>query len=238
MRMNKPVPSSKPVRPKASKRKARSDSVDHKARPPRQERSQRRFDAILDATRELLKESNIEDLSFNDIAQKAGVSPPSVHYIFPSMSALLAELIKRFHIQYSEEFRQMESRIDATDIRSWQDWVRSMAQSNRNYFNAHRDIAEMALGPIMNRASRHAIIAVNASFSHSIISTMNNIFVMPEVPDLHRKMTLALEVFDALWGRAYLERGHIDDESFEESVNIVIAYLRTILPETLALRPA
>ncbi|MDZ4298311.1 MAG: TetR/AcrR family transcriptional regulator [Moraxellaceae bacterium] len=224
------------IRPKVSKRKSRSDEVDHKARAPQQQRSQRRFDAILDATTELLKTSNVEDLSFNDIAEKADISPPSVHYMFPSMSALLDELLKRFNRRYTDIFFEIEHKLSVTKVTSWQSWIRSMAEANREHFNSNRAFAEIALGPIMNRASRHAIIAVNATLASSMIGSMSSIFMLPEVPDLHRKMTLSLDVFDALWGRAYMEHGTIDEATFEESIQVVIAYLRLILPETLAQR--
>lgn len=234
--MTKPPTATGRIRPKASKRKARSPLVEHQPRAPRQARSQRRFDAVLDATRRLLRHANIEDLSFQDIAGEAGISPASIHYMFPSMSALLSALIQRFHLQYTDEFADMERRLGEAQLPSWQAWIRAMAEANRGYFNAHRDIAEMALGPNLNRASRHAITEVNTAFAAAIIGALEKLFVMPAVPGLHRRVTHALEVFDALWGRAYLENGSIDDATFEESVQIVIAYLRTILPETLGRR--
>jgi hypothetical protein len=45
-------------------------------------------------------------------------------------------------------------------------------------------------------------------------------------------------VVDALWSRSYMLKGHIDDEMFEESMRIVLAYMRGVLPETLTLRSA
>ena len=234
--MAKNGPTAQTVRPRASQRKARSTSVDHKARPPQQARSQRRFERILDATRELLKDSNIEDLSFSDIAARAGASAPSVHYMFPSMSALVTELISDFHRQYMAEFHQMENHLAMTEVPSWQEWIRRMADSNRNYFNENRDISELALGPLMNRATSQAITAVNTAFANSISRSLQRLFLLPEQPDLPRKMLRALEVFDGLWGRAYLEQGRIDEVTFEESLHIVIAYLRTILPENLVPR--
>ncbi len=234
--MSSPISQTDAIRPKVTKRKARGDVVEHKAREPLQQRSRRRFDAILDAACELLNTANVEDLSFNDIASKAGVSPPSVNYMFPSMSALLDELLKRFNHRYTDEFFEMEHRLSVTEVTSWQGWIRSLAEANREHFNANRAFAEIALGPMMNRSSRHAIIAVNATFASSMIGSMSSIFMLPEVPDLHRKITLSLEVFDALWGRAYMEHGEIDETTFEESVQIVTAYLRLVLPETLSRR--
>ena len=85
------------VRPKASKRKGRTTVVGQMARAPTQERSQKRVEDILSATRDLLESARIEGISFYDIAKKAGMSPASIHYFFPSMAALRLELMNRYN---------------------------------------------------------------------------------------------------------------------------------------------
>lgn len=69
------------VRRKASQRKGRTETLEHRARRPLQKRSLDRFNSILEATEVLLETANIEDISFYDIARQADLPPASVHYL-------------------------------------------------------------------------------------------------------------------------------------------------------------
>ena len=191
------------VRPKASQRKARSAVVPRNARAPTQERSQKRFDAILDATQELLEKARIEDISFSDIARKAGISPASVHYLFPNIAAVRVELSRRNNRDLVAQIAGMAAELVESREPSWQQWLRSLAGGARRVFNSSRAV-----------------------------------FIVPEIPNLEMMLSLASEVFDALWSRSYMLQGHIDDETFEESMRVVLAYMRAVLPETLTLRAA
>jgi AcrR family transcriptional regulator len=223
------------VRPKSSRRKGRSDTIEHVARRPVQERSRQRFELILAAVEELLQTANIEDISFYDIARRAGISPASIHYLFPTMTALRIELGKR-HLQISTDDVIDAHRVLARMRNpSWQDWLHEMGRRARDQANSKRHIAESWLAPMAHRDSRLAAIEQNNKIGRSLHESLREVFVVPEIPGLEHKFALAAEIADAIWSRAYVLHGHIDDDSFEESIRIQIAYLRTVLPETLPL---
>lgn len=225
------------VRPKASKRKVRAESFEHKARPPAQERSQRRFQAILDAAEDLLRTSNIEDVSFHDIAARAGVSPASVHYHFPSMAALRIELVRAYNESATASVIDGQRKVAAEADPRWQGRVRSILSSTRDYFNEHRHVCEVLLGPSLHRDARFFAMEYNEKAAQALLDGMRAVFIVPEVPGLLEKWVVTCEVTDALWSRSYLKHGRITDEAFEESVHLVTSYLRSLLPETLPLRP-
>ena len=52
-------------------------------------------DIILDALQELLKTQDLQNISVNDIAQKAGVGKGSIYYYFNSKDAIVDALIER-----------------------------------------------------------------------------------------------------------------------------------------------
>lgn len=225
-----------PVRPKASQRKGRTAVVVHTARAPTQERSQRRFSAILDATEALLEKARIEDISFYDIARKAGISPASVHYLFPSMAAVRLELTRRSNSDLLAVLAQVTAEVEAAGEQSWQHWVRALAERVRRLFNESRPLAEITLGPTLNRETRVSNVETNDLVAKSLLEAMRSVFLVPEIPRLELMFSLAGDVFDALWSRSYTLHGQIDDETFEESMRMVLAYLRAVLPETLTLR--
>lgn len=224
------------VRPRASQRKARSAVVPRNARAPTQERSQKRFNAILDATQALLEKARIEDISFSDIAIKAGISPASVHYLFPNVAAVRVELSRRNNRDLVTQIAGMAGELAASGEPSWQQLLRSLAGGVRRIFNNDRAMSEITLGPIMSREGRLSNIESNGVIAKSILETLQAVFILPEIPNLEMMLSLASEVCDALWSRSYMLQGHIDDETFEESMRVVLAYMRSVLPETMTLR--
>ncbi len=61
----------------------------------RQDRSRATVDAILEASARLFAEGGLENITTNEIAERAGVSVGSLYQYFPSKHAILGELIDR-----------------------------------------------------------------------------------------------------------------------------------------------
>lgn len=71
-------------------------------RRPRQQRSRRRVESILDAAAELLEEVGYRALTTNAIASKAGTSIGSIYQFFPNKNAVVAEVVKGFRTQLNQ----------------------------------------------------------------------------------------------------------------------------------------
>lgn len=225
------------IRPKATQRKRRSGSDQGVlARQPTQDRSIQRFEEILKAAEDLLQTANIEDLSFYDIARQAELPPASVHYLFPTVAAVRIELGKRYLEETSEFVLGAQGALAAQRNPTWQEWVKTIAVAFRDHLNANRPIAEVTLGPELHRLTRIYRIGVNERAAKALVENMDAVFLLPEIPGLETKFIYVAEMVDALWSRAYIKYGQIDDQSLDEAVAMQISYLRTILPEVLILR--
>lgn len=55
----------------------------------------KKYDMILDALQQLLKEKKIQNISVSEIARKAGIGKGSIYYYFPSKDAILDALIEQ-----------------------------------------------------------------------------------------------------------------------------------------------
>jgi hypothetical protein len=97
-------------------------------------------------------------------------------------------------------------------------------------------MSEIMLGPTLHRESRRTSVAMNYTFGSAALVMMQDVFVMPDIPDLAKYYAFSSGIAEALWGNAYAQCGRIDDETFEESVRATVAYLRCFLPETLRLK--
>ena len=65
-------------------------------RVPRQERAQKRIEAIVDAAEEVLLESGYSGLTTNAIAARAGASIGTLYQFFPNKDAIVAALAERY----------------------------------------------------------------------------------------------------------------------------------------------
>lgn len=73
-------------------------------REPRQERSRRTFDALLDAAGNLLGKVGIERISTNLICERAQVTPPALYRYFDDKYAILYALAERLMRRQNEAF--------------------------------------------------------------------------------------------------------------------------------------
>lgn len=63
-------------------------------RQPTQERSKKRVDDILKASKQLIAEKGSAKLKIHDIAERAGVTPASIYQYFPSKNAIMLALVE------------------------------------------------------------------------------------------------------------------------------------------------
>ena len=59
----------------------------------------KKYDRILDALQQLLKDRTIQNISVSEIAKAAGIGKGSIYYYFPSKEAILNALIERSYEQ-------------------------------------------------------------------------------------------------------------------------------------------
>jgi AcrR family transcriptional regulator len=224
------------VREKSSQRKGRTSQVVRSARIPTQERSKKRYQSILDATLHILQSTDIENISLHDIGKVAELPPPSVHYLFNTVTSIFIVLNKNFN-SYLTEFILEHSRNQGfAHVNSWQELTRSAMTIAKEQLNSNRAMSEIMLGPVMHRSMRLTNLETNRYHGSASLALFDQFFVVPDAPKLATYLMYAAEIADGLWAGAYSRFGKIDDETFEESVRACIAYLRCYFPENMQAR--
>lgn len=71
-----------------------------------------KLDLILDAFRELLENEDIQHISVNEIAKKAGIGKGSIYYYFSSKDEILNALIKRTYADVLEMAKELVHQTD------------------------------------------------------------------------------------------------------------------------------
>jgi AcrR family transcriptional regulator len=87
-------------------------------RKPQQDRSRKTYERLLDVTGQLLEEVGVDRVSTNLVAERAGVSPPTVYHYFADKYALFRALGERLmaaqNALVTVNFHQPEAEIAAT----------------------------------------------------------------------------------------------------------------------------
>ncbi len=84
------------------------NASNNQRRRPSQERSKKRYDAILYAAKDLIAEKGSARLKIQDIAERAGVTPASIYQYFPSKNAITLALAK---YTFDNAFDSLESNL-------------------------------------------------------------------------------------------------------------------------------
>ena len=75
--------------------------------------NQQKYDQILDAMQELLKNRNVQTISVSEIAHTAGIGKGSIYYYFPSKDAIYEALVER---NYEKPLSTAKNLAEQTDI--------------------------------------------------------------------------------------------------------------------------
>lgn len=160
-----------------------------KRHTPRQARSERTVDTILQTTARLLQADGFEALSTNKVAKAAGMTPPALYRYFPNKYALLKELAERLMARQNAALAATEIDPDALEeslvaVLQGQLDV-TMAQSGGGWIMRSLHAAPM-LSAVRIASHEQAALQLTRRFAATF----------PEVPaqDLRRKMRLAVEL--------------------------------------------
>jgi AcrR family transcriptional regulator len=77
-------------------------------RAPRQERGQRRVEAILDATAALIAEEGVSGVTMHRVARRSGTTTGSMYHFFPDRETLLGALVER----HAQAWRALTAQVE------------------------------------------------------------------------------------------------------------------------------
>jgi len=131
------------------------------ARPPRQERGQKRIDEILDAAAGLVEEMGPEAVTVQAISARAGASKGSMYHFFPDRESVLEALVER-HVDALRARLEDErgARAEAA-ARSASEAVRAFLEPVDAYVQRHPDLTRILREPASLRrlASQRGTLA-------------------------------------------------------------------------------
>jgi AcrR family transcriptional regulator len=199
---------------------------------PTQERSRRRFEAILDAADRLLERSEPAEFSIYALAPEAGMSAPSIYHFFRSPTLVLMALADRYLAALLD---LMDAPLPA-GLTAWQELEDHLFERAREFFGAHAPARKLLLGAAYSSEIRKRDLNNDVRIAEKALVTFQRVFTLPASPDMLDHFVEMIVINEAIWALSYHRHGRITDEMNARARLARVAYARSFLPERLELR--
>jgi len=218
---------------KKNPRQKKLTSSQKGAKRPNQARSKAKVEAILRAAETLLAKHTQEEIGPYEIAKEAGIPPASVYYFFPALDDLWAELTVNISRRSTMSILQTGLSSESAAATNWQALFALNLKSIVDFYNKNPALAELILGPNSSREIYAAFDEGYLTSARIAEKILKKYFQLPNIPKLRLKLVTAMTASEAIMKKSYRTHGFITDELEQESLGLLIAYMRTILPEEL-----
>lgn len=198
-------------------------------RRPKQERSQRKFNQILDYGEAFLDKHGHGEFALNDVAKDLDIAVGSVYHFFSSKDALLLALADRI----LDGFADMSARIDNESAETWQDIWRDASAMARDQYRASKPAMTLIFGPACGWEIRLADATGNIRIAEALARSLRRAFDFSFCENLDDLTLRGIVISDAFFRQSYLEHGTITDEYWQMSLDAAFAYLSGFIPKHL-----
>jgi len=197
----------------------KSHSVTH-------QRGRERRQQLLDAAYELLCERKIEEVTFRDIAARAGVPEGSAYHFYANRYDLFAALANELSSLFVAAHRR---RLAAPLRRDWRNLATHMVDVGARVYAENPPARQLLIGgktpPEVKQADRMNDRAV-AAVMHQVFARH---FDIPPSDEMQAAFYYFIEITDLIFTLSVIEHGEITPAMLAEAKRAGIGYLATYL---------
>jgi AcrR family transcriptional regulator len=197
-----------------------------KAPSTTRKRGRERRKLLLKAAYELLCAREIEDVSFRDIAKKAGVPEGSAYHFFANRFDVFSALAKELGDQFIEAHQR---KVPPSRCKSWQALAEYLVEVGAKVYAKNPPARQLLIGgktpPEVKQADR-----IN---DRSVGNVMHEVFAehfeLPESDEMRDAFYYFIEITDLIFTLSVIEHGEITSTMLAEAKRAGIGYLGTYL---------
>ena len=197
-----------------------------KAPSATRKRGRERRKLLLKATYELLCVRPVEDVSFRDIADKAGVPEGSAYHFFANRFDVFSALAEELSDQFIEAHRR---KVPPSRRRTWQALAEYLVDVGAKAYAKNPPARQLLIGgktpPEVKRADRINDRAVG-NVMHEVFAEH---FELPESDEMQNAFYYFIEITDLIFTLSVIEHGKITPAMLAEAKRAGIGYLGTYL---------
>jgi AcrR family transcriptional regulator len=184
----------------------------------------KRRQALLDATRDLLCEEDIEDISFRDIASRADVPEGSAYHFFANRFDIFSALGKVLSDQFVKAHQKP---VPPEKRQSWSDLAAYLVDVGAKVYAASPPARQLLIGgktpPEVKQADRINDRAVGDEMHRAF----SRYYDMPDTREMRDAFYYFIEITDVIFTLSIIEHGRITPAMLAEAKRAGVAYLET-----------
>jgi AcrR family transcriptional regulator len=198
-------------------------------RVPRQDRSEQRFELILNTTAELIDEVGYGNLTTSLIAKRVGMSGPGIYRYFDGLQAIARALATRNLQRLLERAAQLTSDTSL----EWTDAMNGLVGVYSEMFRTEPGFRWLRLGDAIDRH----LIDESETNRTVVAKVMAKHFVdrynVSHRDDLLEHVEVMVEIADSLIARAFVSNLDGDEFFISEASRLLTSYLGEYLASTV-----
>lgn len=215
-------------KPGAAVRKA-SPVPGAKVRAPRrsQARGMVRREALIEAARQLLAETEINQINLSAIAERAGIPVGSAYHFYSEPAQIYKELA---HLITIEMIGGAQAPLK---VETWQEIVGAFIEEGARFFNANPAARQLMLGGGTPPEIKHAACREDNLFGDHLRAQIAASFEMPALDDPEGLFFRAIQIADTMFCLSTYDHDIVTEPGLREAKVATIAYLETYLPRIM-----
>lgn len=200
-----------------------------KIKSPSQERGLVRFNLLLDAAHDLLKDQEVEEIGIYMVAKHAGIPPASAYHFFPTPGSIWMGLAKRYIQQFTSTGLTVEIPTDGR----WQTLTRLSFERVAALYEFNPQMRKLFLGHHMSKDVVLCAAEYNEVMAERLVAAHAELFHLPYIRNPVGKYLVLITAVESIWSLSQAKHGCITQEYLEESIDIALSYSRTFFPERI-----
>lgn len=198
-----------------------------------QARGIERRSLLVQAAYELLCEEDIDDISFLDIAKRAGVPEGSAYHFFKNRMAIFIAVDECLGKEFHECIRGFEP---PDGVNSWLSLLEMLIDLCVEIYRKNRAYEQLLLSGKTPQEVRLADQKGTYSLACAFMDKLRSCCDIPDKPELDEKMYFLFEWLETLFKLSYNRHGDVTSEGVAEGKRLAGAYLSLYLPPCLAVK--
>lgn len=210
---------------------------------PKQERTQKRMEKVLNTTQEMLLNIGLEHISIPDIALASGVPRASIYQFFPTKY----ELMRHIALQHLQQLIEQLKRTALELILAYPDLnltsygrmiTAKMIQITAAFYNQNPVASMLILNGSMTKDAYLQYQLELQKISAMLRDALKMIQVDDYIPSQPDTLTILIEAVLSAMKHGYYTENYISDAICQECYRIAMGYLQALMQQQFALDQA
>ncbi len=184
----------------------------------------KRRQELLDAAYDLLCEQEIEDISFRDIAKRAGVPEGSAYHFFANRFDVFAELAYALNEEFA---RAHEKPVPTSRRKTWSQLAGHMVDVGARIYAKNPPARQLFIGGKTPLDVKQAERMNDREVGDAMHRSFARYFDIPDTREMHDAFYFFIEITDLMFTLSIVEHGKITPAMLKEAKRAGVAYLES-----------